>query len=409
MTRADCAERRTGTIPRQRAARVVATAPCTPPRLQFPVVRRTRLLDRLSESVRTVPLTVVWAPAGAGKTTLAATWAAHHPPTAVHVTWLRVDDGDSGLAAVRARLTHARHDPAATVLVVDNAERLTDPLVPQLIDDLVRDESCRCRVVLLSRVEPPLPLHRYRLDGSVAELGYDDLAFDEREAADLLRLHDVPASSGSARMLVERTAGWAAGIRIAALTLQHAAEPVPVEEVEACLTPAHNLMADYLVAEVVQPMTAFERRLLRSTCVYADLDGALVDELTGRDDGRHVLLELARRHAFVRRVGPASETFRVHPLLRQVLYAEAVHDAPEAVLAAHRRAARWCLAHGRFARAVHHHVQARDWAQVSELVVERRLGELLVGSEGADVAAQLSRIPDDADAPRLDLARAAAA
>jgi LuxR family maltose regulon positive regulatory protein len=87
-------------------------------------------------------------------------------------------------------------------------------------------------------------------------------------------------------------------------------------------------MADYLVAEVLQPMTEHEKDVLVSTCLCPELDPALVHDVTGEDDAEHLLLELSRRHAFVQRIGGTPPTFRVHPLLRQALYAEATHSAP---------------------------------------------------------------------------------
>jgi LuxR family maltose regulon positive regulatory protein len=102
---------------------------------------------------------------------------------------------------------------------------------------------------------------------------------------------------------------------------------LPPDESDACLTPSHNLMADYLVSEVLEPMTEHEREVLVRTCLSPELDPALVQAVTGEADAEGFLLELSRRHAFVERVEGVPPTFRVHPLLRRALYAESTHRA----------------------------------------------------------------------------------
>jgi len=428
MTRTDVVRHRPGGIGRElppsRGAPHRAGSPVpqgrTPPRQRFPVLARPTLVTRLSEAAGSAPLTVVWAPAGAGKTTLAATWAAH-ASSAVDVTWTTLDPDGAGSRELDAQLVRALDHPdprtstAAVphprphdrVLVVDNAERLTDPQLLDRLDRLVEDTRCGLHVVLLSRAQPSLPLHRYRIDGSVAELDYDDLSFDDRDAIDLLRLHGVHASAATARLLVARTGGWVAGIRIAALAMQEAASPLSVAEMESCLVPANNLMADYLLAEVVQPMSDAERMLLADSCVHADLDASLVDRLTGGSDGERVLGELARRHAFVRREGPT--TYRVHPLLRRALYEKLRLESPGSVREAHRRAFRWYAGRGDVTTAVEHGVLAGSWAEVATLVLDGGLAALLAGADGGDLARRLDGLPREADAPGLAVVRTAAA
>ena len=399
-----------------------------PPRQLFPVVRRPRIVDRLAKAVTSTPLTVVWSPAGSGKTTLAATWAAN-PPVPANVTWLRIDPRQWGPETIWPRITRAMNRSSRPragtavgrsrgagptvgdleVVVIDNAERLTDPAVGEAFDRWLTNRPDALRVILLSRTEPPLPLHRYRLDGSVAELTYADLAFSNRDTKDLLQLHDVRASDATARLLVRRTGGWAAGLRMAALAMSRSSTPLSVQDVEACLKPSHNLMADYFVAEVLQPMTPLEKQLLVSTCVYPEIDPALVEEVTGQADCAHLLTELSRRHAFVQPTGISPESYRVHPLLRQALYAEACHEDPDSVRRAHRRAGRWYAARGQIAKALEHLLLGREWADAVDLVVDRGLAALLVEPDGAELARRLESLPADPDDPMVSLVRAAAA
>lgn len=321
------------------------TAGAVLPRPLFPLLVRERLVAWLSRTVAGTPLTLVWAPAGAGKTSLALSWVAQLPRSA-QVTWVSVDPHTTGSAGPwsqvaqavhrrpRPRLVpesadaHVERNADLDVVVIDNGETLADPVLADLCEDVLSDHQVAPRVVLLTRAEPRLPLHRHRVEGTLAELGNDDLAFSGSEVRDLLRLHEVPASDVTAATVHRRTGGWAAGVRMAALAMQHATRPMTPGEIDACLTPSHNLMADYLVAEVLQPMTEHEKDVLVSTCLSPELDPDLVHDVTGEVDAEHLLLELSRRHAFVERIGGTPPTFRVHPLLRQALYAEATHGAP---------------------------------------------------------------------------------
>jgi LuxR family maltose regulon positive regulatory protein len=319
------------------------------PRQQFPFLVRDRLLTWLSRTVARTPLTLVWAPAGAGKTSLAVSWVAQLPDSA-RVSWVSVDRRTTGWTRPWSQVAQAVHrrprphlvtgprDPQTAetareddldVVVIDNGETFADPVLADLCEDVLSDQVAP-QVVLLTRAEPRLPLHRHRVEGSVAELRNDDLAFSDREVRDMLRLHEVPASDVNAETVLRRTGGWAAGVRMAALAMQRAKKPMTPSEIDAALTPSHNLMADYLVAEVLQPMTEHEKNLLVSTCLSPELDPALVHDVTGDADAEGLLLELSRRHAFVERVEGVPPTFRVHPLLRRALYAEATHGAPAA-------------------------------------------------------------------------------
>lgn len=316
------------------------------PRQGLPLLARDRLLARLSRSVASTPLTLVWAPAGSGKTSLASSWATRLPGAA-RVTWVSVDQRTAGWAGLWSQVAHALHrrrrprlvtgphdsHPGRAddldVVVVDNGELLADSVLAGLCEVVLSDRDAP-HLLLLTRTEPRVPLHRHRVEGTVTELHDDDLTFSGREVRELLRLHGVPGSDLTVRTVLRRTGGWAAGVRMAALAMQRAKRPMTPDEIDACLTPSHNLMADYLVAEVLEPMTAHERDVLVRTCLSPELDPALVRAVTGEADPEGFLLELSRRHAFVERVETVPPTFRVHPLLRRALYAEATHGAPAA-------------------------------------------------------------------------------
>ena len=219
------------------------------------VVVRQRLLDRISRGVRE-QVTLVSAPAGCGKTVLAASWvAAGLAPGPL--AWLSLDEDDAqpgvfwsyvlaalagagvpvtgvGRSAVDETADHSllirlaaclSEQSEPVVLILDNAEVLSDRGVLDGIDFLVRHAGPRLRLVLLTRVDPALPLHRYRLAGSMTEVRLDELAFTPVEARAVLTAHDADLPESAATALAEEAHGWAASLRLAALALQHRSEP----------------------------------------------------------------------------------------------------------------------------------------------------------------------------------------
>jgi LuxR family transcriptional regulator, maltose regulon positive regulatory protein len=419
------------------------TAKLLPPRPSFRIVDRTRLIDRVSSGVGSAPLTLISAPAGAGKTILAAAWA-DGPGRTLPVSWITVDDGDAqpgvfwshvldalvqnGVIPARAaRPTHpetvdssfierlaadllARRDPI--VLVLDEADRLKGCKVAGQLDLLLRYAEQRLRLVVVTRADPVLALHRHRLDGTVAEIRYDDLAFTAGETHALLEYHGVTASELTTKTLVDRTEGWAAGIRLAALALQQqAATAYTVEEIEACLGPKDSLVAEYLIAEVLHGMPASDRDFLLHTSVVRDISPGLADELTGRRDSQRVLTNLSHCNAFLQQVPRSPGSYRMHSLFNEFLRVQLMQEAPGEVAELHRRAADWFAGIGRIADAVEHAMAAGDYDGAAGLVIERAaIGMLLLPTTtGTRMARSLSGIPADVDSPEVSVVRAAVA
>ena len=393
--------------------------------------------------VSTAPLTLISAPAGAGKTTVAAAWAAD-PNRTVSVAWLTVDESDdqpgvfwshvlgalalNGLIpASTMRPTHpdlihpsfvemiaiellARELPV--VLVLDDAERLKDRQVADQLDLLMRSAWPQFRLVVVTRSEPMLPLHRYRLEGTMAEIRSDELAFTAREVRTMLGLHDVEASELTTQTLVARTEGWVAGVRLAALALQSQAAGTPAaDHLEAVLGPKDSVLAEYLIAEVLEQMPKDLREFLLRTSVVREICPDLANELTGHSDGEQVLVVLSHSNAFVNPVSGSPGFYRTHPLFRELLAAQLGQESPAAVAFLHRRAARWFAASGRVTEAVGHAVAAGDWLGAARFVVSgMAVGTLLVWtSTRTEMATLLSRIPDHVDSAEISVVRAALA
>ena len=300
-----------------------------PMRLAHRPLIRTRLLDRLSRGVREKSLTLLSAPAGAGKTVLAASWveAAAVPWP---VAWLTVDDacdrpelfwpylmealaragvtlpqahrpvlGEKVPAAFLTRLAaDILEHPHPIVLVLDGANRLLSREATAGLDFLIRHACPRFRLVMCGRADPQLPLHKYRLTDSMTELRLDALAFTSGETRELLASLGVTVSKEVASSLTEQTEGWAAGLRLAAASLKRGVDPTRLID---SLARDDGSVAEYLFAEVLDAQPPRLRQFLLRTSVTPHLWPELVDLLTDRTDGRRTLAALVRANAFVER------------------------------------------------------------------------------------------------------------
>jgi LuxR family transcriptional regulator, maltose regulon positive regulatory protein len=298
------------------------------------------------------PVTLVCAPAGSGKTSLLATWVATTADAAI--AWLSLDHHDddprrlwSGiLAALRAtgrfpagaRL-HELVAPAGEVapafvdalvtevaalgeqvwLVLDDVHVLRHGAALDSLALLISRLDPGIHLVLASRSDPPLGLPRLRLAGRLRELRSTDLAFTLDETAAFLASRGVALSGASLRTLHERTEGWVAGVKIAALALQDAED---AEEFVARFGGDDHAVADYLVTEVLGALPAPTRDFLLRTSICAQIGVDLAQRLTARADAALVLEELERDNVFTRRLGRGRDTYRYHELFRTFLAAE---------------------------------------------------------------------------------------
>jgi LuxR family maltose regulon positive regulatory protein len=382
----------------------------------FHVVERTHLLDRMSQAVREAPLTLVSAPAGSGKTVLTAAWAKRHGQ--MPVAWLSPSDGDDTfLKDVRRALTDAGAGTTTAgaadldglsdellrldqpvVLVVDAAERVQRRTVFDQLDRLLEISGDRLRVLMTTRVDPPMPLHRYRLEGTLAEIRQDDLAFSGAEVAALLGAHDVTVPEAAIQEVLDRTEGWAAGVRLAALALRSGVQAGAL----------NGFATDYLVAEVFGELDEADRDFLLRISTVDDVTPDLAVALAGRSDAAEVLKRMTAGNTFVRPMHGRANSYRIHPLFREFLRAQAARTLPIDDL--HRHAAEWYDAHGDLLPAVHHAVATGDWERAAGFVVNGRgIGDLLLPTlVGSALADQLAAMPD-IDAADAHVVRAALA
>ena len=386
----------------------------TAPAMPLQVVSRPRLLALLDDGAQQL-LTLVSAPAGAGKTTLLAAWSSKGQRPGP-VAWLSLDPGDneparfwsyalaalcrsgavpanSALRSLAARpgsektflpllVRGLAELPTPVVLILDDVQELTDATVLQGLEFLLRHAPPQLRLVLATRVDPPLPLQRLRVSGKVAQLREADLAFTTAEVADLLAAcDDQPSlSEDDLALLQARTEGWAAGLRLAALSLKD--QPDPHRFVIEFAGDDQSI-ADYLVGEVLDRQPEELRSFLLRTCIVEELDGDLADALTGGHDGEWTLARLARANTFVQALGSRGRSYRYHQLFAELLRCELRRKAPDQVAELHRRAAHWYASRGLVIDAIEQALMAGDGREAADMMVEHGLSLILRGEAAA--------------------------
>ena len=293
--------------------------------------------------------------------------------------------------------------PGPVVLVLDDFHLVDDATVLADIAMLLRAPVPQLRLVLLTRSDPVLPLHRVRVAGGLTEIRSRDLALGRREATELLANDGVELRAGDVEVLLARTEGWPAGLRLAALFL---ARDEPGHQV-ADFGGDDQAVVEYLAEEVLAAHPPEVRRFLLLTSVAERLCASLSDQLTGQVGGQRVLESLATANTFVVGLGPGRTWYRYHTLLRQTLRHRLAVEAPGEVAGLHVRAARWFAENGQPLAGLRHAAQAQNWQLMGQLLVTRAL-PLALSAERSALALALSRIPPDRLATTPELALAAA-
>ncbi|MBV8989273.1 MAG: hypothetical protein JO372_12015 [Solirubrobacterales bacterium] len=256
------------------------------------------------------------------------------------------------------------------------------------------------RVVLATREDPELGLHRLRLTGQLTELRATDLRFSMEEMTELLRAEGVTLSDGGMALLYERTEGWAAGLRLAVISLAHHPDP---ERLVTEFSGSERNVAGYLLAEVLERQPPEVREMLLRTSVLDRVCGPLADFLTGGSGAERMLQELEDANAFVTSLDAARSWFRYHHLFADLLQLELRRAAPAVVGSLHRAAAQWQEQEGYIVEAIRHAQAARDWTLASRLLADHHIDLTFDGRTGS-IVQRLTAFPDDVVGADAELA-----
>jgi LuxR family maltose regulon positive regulatory protein len=379
-------------------------------------------------------VTIISAPAGSGKTSLLRAWAARpgqpHRLALVQVQrdqhdaqqfWLALLDAvrhatgaDSGAEPLAATpdfnapamagrvLSELADADGGVTLVIDDLHELTSPEAPAQLTQLLTNLPPQVHAILTTRHDVRLGLHRLRLAGELTEIRGADLRFSGRETRELLDASGIALSAAGAALLHQRTEGWAAGLRLAVLSL--AGHPDP-ERFVAEFSGSDRTVAEYLLAEMLERQPPDVQDLLLRTSLLDRVNGELADLLTGRPGSEQILLSLEDANAFVESLDPGRTWFRYHHLFADLLRLELRRTLPDQLPTLHRRAAGWFTLQGQMAEAIGHTQAAGDWPEAAQLLASHSFSLTLDG-QAQTMQALVRAFPPGADHPELALVRA---
>jgi LuxR family transcriptional regulator, maltose regulon positive regulatory protein len=305
-------------------------------------------------------------------------------------------------AMVERVLAELGGTPGGVTLVIDDLHELRSAEALAQLTRLLAGLPPRVHAIVATRHDVRLGLHRLRLAGELSEVRAAELRFSERETRELLDAAGIALSAAGAALLHRRTEGWAAGLRLAVLSL--AGHPDP-ERFVAQFSGSDRTVAEYLLAEMLDRQPPDVRDLLLRTSVLERVNGELADVLTGRPGSEQILLGLEDANAFVESLDPERTWFRYHHLFADLLRLELRRALPADIPALHRRAAGWFLRHGQVAEATGHTQAAGDWAEAARLLADHSFSLTLDG-QAQTLQALVRAFPPGADHPELALVRA---
>jgi LuxR family maltose regulon positive regulatory protein len=420
-----------------------------PPRTVGDLVRRARVRERLERGLEH-PLTLVCAPAGYGKTTLLSDWLAD---SGYPYIWLSLDESDKDLvvflnyfvAAIRtvypqactntlgllaapelpplARLANALTndlealpcqpgpaDGRCCILVLDDYHLVHNEAISALLGDIWRHPPRTVHLILSTRHDPPWPLDVLRARGELSEIRIRELRFTREEVAVFMqKATGLPLDGPAIALLAERTEGWAAGLRLAALTL------TTHDDIHGHLAelPADNrYVMDYLMGEVLSHIPAATQDFVLKTSVLDRLSGPLCDAVTGTApapwNGQTYLEWLAQAGLFTWSVDPEQQWYRCHHLFRRLLQIQLEQrHGPEEIATLHLRASAWLAGNGFIDEAIEHSLTAGDIAEAIRLVETHRHAAMNQ-ERWHDLQRRLGRLPRQVidEHPELVLAEA---
>lgn len=369
------------------------------PRLKPDMVLRQRLISRLEE-IPKYKLTLVSAPAGFGKTSVLAEWAAQSESL---VGWISLDSGDNDPTRFFAYLCSAFENliedsvlnsqsmlesfqPLQTlsliavllndlakisdplVLVLDDYQFITSKSIHEAVTYLLDHAGLNLHLVIASRADPPLALARLRSQGELLEVRTDDLRFTLEEAVDFFnQTMKIDITTEDIKALAERTEGWAVGLQMAAISLQGSPDR---KQFIHTFSGSHRYILDYLIQEVLDRQPVYVRDFLMKTSILERFCGDLCESVVGEttEPVFQTLDYLDRSNLFLIPLDEEHRWYRYHHLFADLLATQLQRYQPQIVSELHSRASLWFEKQGLVDSSIEHALSAKDVDRFSYLV-----------------------------------------
>lgn len=383
----------------------------SPPLFYAHFLSRPHLVQRLQWGMSN-KLVLLSAAAGSGKTTLLSEWARQSSSL---VAWLALDAEDNDLvrfwsyvvaALQQASLTSVAYllqdllslpqaslqpllvelinvldaEERDIVIVLDDYHLLEAPSLHDSLLFFLKHQPQHVHLVLASRSEPPFSLAQLRAKGTLLELRSADLQFTTAEATDFLsQSQELALEAAEVLALVERTEGWAAGLRLASLAIQERSD---ASHFIRQFTGNDRSVLDYLMNDVLEHQPEHVRRFLTSTSILARFTAALCDAVTGEENGHEMLTYLAQKNLFLLSLDHDGNWYRYHHLLAEALSSRLRQEQPELFRALHLRASEWYERQHSLEEAIQYALASGDFASVADLLM-RHIEEILRQSDAS--------------------------
>ena len=351
-----------------------------PPALRQPIVARPRLTKALREPC---PLTLISAPAGSGKTTLALAWVTSRN---ARVAWLSLDADDNdpirfirgfvaslqmageklhvpvgqrGLQGIIADLINQLGETKGIVFVLDDYHLITEEAIHSALSYFLDHMPPSIQLVLVTREEPPLPMARWRARRQLRELDLHDLRFTVEEAGTFLnQVMGLHLTEDQIQSLEQRTQGWVAGLQMAGLSLQ------ANKARDFSAGSERRFITEYLLTEILNQQEQDVQRFLLHTSILDQFSLLLCKAMVSGNASR-LLAQIQKANLFITTVG---SWYQYHPLFREFLQLQLNNNFPERVKVLHRQASQWFEQNGMVPEAIQHALASADYETAARLV-----------------------------------------
>jgi len=283
-------------------------------------------------------------------------------------------DGTMSADVTASIANDAAQLPAGSAIVVDDFHAAATRAAGDMTDLVTRWPAEHAQLVLASRADPQLRLHRLRLSGELCEIRDRDLYLSRPECAALLANFGVQVDDAQLALLHERSEGWAAALQMAALTLRAARDPA---QAARALDVRSHAIAEYFIGEVLEQQPPEVARFMLDTSVLDELTAEACEAVTGRQDAAALLRSVEAANLFIVALDDDRTCYRYHHLVHQVLRAELHATDRPRELALQLRAAEWLESAGDTRRATRHFLAARQVDRALGLLQERVVTDFL--------------------------------
>jgi ATP/maltotriose-dependent transcriptional regulator MalT len=395
-----------------------------PPTFNRPTVPRQRILDRLG-SRRRPKLVLIHAPAGYGKSTLAAQWGETLTRQGLKGAWLAIDSDDNNpvwfvahlIEAIRrtmpdladtlqqefeGHLENTQHyvfnalidslhsDKQTLALVIDDWHRVDNADTTDALAYLLENCCHHLHLIVASRTRTGLPLSTLRVRGELVEIDASLLKFDMAESQALLVDQcGLDLTTANVAELEETTDGWVAALHLVSLSLRDHADPAALIE---HLSGRDEAIGDYLASNVLDSLEPDLLDFLLATCIPKQICSGLATALTDNRHSRNILEEIERRDLFLRRTDAEGSWFQYHHLFADYLLHRLERDAEDRIPELHRKAAQWFSEHQMLSQAVDHLLLTGD-ARAAVDAVEQAAPDLNEQSQMSTLIGLAAKLP----------------